>query len=220
MKNKKNSNRKNKKNSNPNVKNKKNSNSNLDSYQMGATAIFTHIRDGEVINIEIVCNKFPDEALVYALNVAFSKSVAAGSPPTPFNNFYLGLGEANRSFTATDRADNSATHPTGAGNGIHALATEFETYTEGTRPEWIPQILGDHGLIELSNVGAEAVYTVGAVGSVDINSAFLITANDKTGASDISTTRLCSGFKFAAPRTLIDNDVFKVGYILRTQSIT
>jgi len=189
--------------------------------EYGATGIFEHIRNGEVINREVIHNLFPDESLVYALNVAFANSVAAGTPPTPFGGFYIALGTNNRSFVSTDVANDSASHPLGAGNGIHSLAIEFENYTEAGRPEWVPQVLATVTVLDLSNVGAEALFTVGAIGgTVDINTCFIMSNNDKTGNSDDLNARLFSGFKFANVKTLTDNDTFKVGYILKAQSIT
>jgi len=177
--------------------------------KLGGEFRFQQIRDGEVVDEGLAANLFVNEGLVYALNSAFADFV--GGAPTPIGNFYIGLAQANRTWQASD---SSAT--------IHTVSTEFELYDEATRGQWAPQQLAIPGTIELSDSGAEATFTIGDLsgvgGQATIYGAFLISSNTKDGSSDSGST-LVAGSNFTSPRVVFQSDVFKIGYILRAQSV-
>ena len=180
----------------------------LEQLKVGGEFYFIHERDGEVLAKESSLNLFVNEGLVYALNSAFGVSV--GGAPTPYANLYIGLAQANRAWQATDVA---AT--------INTVANEFNLYNSSLRPAWSPQALSTISSIELSDAGAEATYTVGDLSSVggtaNLYGAFLISASNNDGSSD-ATAVLMAGSNFPAPRSILQGDVFKVGYVLKSES--
>jgi len=163
----------------------------------------THERNGEVLWNDKVENLIVDEGLIYILNTALGVSV--GGAPTPIPQFYIGLSAANRAWQSTDKAVD-----------IITVAQEVVDYSETARPSWTPQALAMAGTVSLSNSGSEAVYTLTA--DATIYSAFLISASSKTSSGDASAT-LISGKEFTTQRTLLNGDVFRVGYDIVASSV-
>jgi len=177
--------------------------------KLSGTFYFKHIRNGKIIDEGTFKNKFMNEGLVYALNSAFG--VPVGGAPSPVANWYIGLSTANRTWLAGDSAE------TIGGSG--GVAAELEDYDEATRQAWLPQALALTSSIELDSTGAEATFTINAASSV--YGAFIIDNNDKSGVTDAASNILVAGSNFTnAPRSLEDEDVFKVGYILPASSLT
>ena len=144
---------------------------------------FEHIRNGVVIDTEVVDNIIPAEGIAYILNSA----VNGGSQ---FTNWYVGLFEAN--YTPLT-GDTMATFP--------ASATETTAYDETARVVFVDDALSS-GL--WSNAGSPAEFTINA--SKTIYGGFITSGSVKGGTTGV----LLSAVKAGTSKAVVDNDVLKV----------
>jgi hypothetical protein len=145
---------------------------------------FEHIRNGEVIDTEVVKNIIPTEGIDFILNAALNGG-------TQFSTWYIGLFEANYTPLA---ADTMATFP--------ASATETTTaYDETTRVALVDGALAA-GL--WSNAASPAEFTFNA--SKTIYGGFISSGSTKGGTTGV----LLSAVKAATSKAVVDNDVLRI----------
>jgi hypothetical protein len=145
---------------------------------------FEHIRNGVVIDTEVVKNIIPAEGITYILNAALN----GGSQ---FTSWYVGVFEAD--YTPLT-GDTMATFP--------ASATESTTaYDETARVAFVDDALAG-GL--WSNAGSPAEFTFNATKT--IYGGFITSGSVKGGTTGV----LVSAVKAGTSKAVVDNDVLKV----------
>ncbi len=92
---------------------------------------------------------------------------------------------------------------------VTANSTEWTTYDETTRPEWVESAVSAQSL---SNLASRAVFTANATATV--RGAFLVSNSTKSGAAG----KLFAANRFAADRSVGATDVLNVGYSLTAAS--
>jgi hypothetical protein len=149
----------------------------------GFEYLFEFIRDGVVIDSEVVHNLLPIEGIDHILGVTF-KSVA------PVATWYIGLFEGNYTPTSTDVA---ATFP--------ALATECTTYDEATRREWVEGTITTGAV---NNSASRAEFTSNA--NKTIYGGFVASASAKSSTGGV----LMSVVRFSSPKQFDVGTVLRV----------
>lgn len=145
---------------------------------------FEHIRDGAVIDTEVVRNVIPAEGITYILNAA----VNGGSQ---FSTWYVGLFEGN--YTPLT-GDTMATFP--------ASATETTTaYNEAARVLHVDGALAS-GL--WSNTASPADFTFNATKT--IYGGFISSGSVKGGTTGV----LLSAVKAATSKAVVSGDILRV----------
>jgi hypothetical protein len=145
---------------------------------------FEHIRNGVVIDTEVVDNIIPDEGRDYLMNAGLN----AG---TQFSTWYIGLYENN--YTPVD-GDTMATFPASAGE----LTT---SYDETARVTLVDGALDD-GL--WGNVASPAEFTFNATKTV--RGGFISSGSVKNGTTGV----LLSAVKAGTAKNVEDTDVLRV----------
>lgn len=141
------------------------------------------VKDGVVIDSEVVHNLIPTEGLNHIVGVALK----GGAQNT---SWYVGLFEGNYTPIASDTA---ATFP--------AVATECTTYDETTRPVWTG---GSVVTGAVSNAASRAEFTSNA--NKTIYGGFVSSASAKGG----TTGTLVSVVRFSSPKTFDSGSVLRV----------
>lgn len=149
----------------------------------GFTYLAEQIRDGVVIDREVVHNLMPTEGLNHMLGVTFKSATQAAT-------WYIGLFEGNYTPTLSDTA---AAFP--------AAATETTAYAETTRVEFNE---GSIASGSLDNSANKAEFTFNAIKTV--YGGFISSASAKGG----TTGALTSVVRFASPKAFAVGDVFRV----------
>jgi hypothetical protein len=141
------------------------------------------IRNGEVVDSEVVHNLLPTEGINYLL----SAGLKGGSQVT---TWYIGLFEGNYVPQSTDTA---ATFP--------GLATECTGYSEAARVEWVE---GSVAAGTVNNSASRAEFTSNALKTIYGG---FITSNPNKGAA---TGTLLSVVRFSSPKTFELDSVLRV----------
>lgn len=141
------------------------------------------LKNGEVVDSEVVHNLIPTEGLNHMLATEF-----AGG--TPVATWYIGLYEANYTPVAGDTAATFV-----------GLATETTTYTEATRRAFVPGAVAGGSV---SNTASKAEFTSSA--NKTVYGAFMTSAAAKGATSGV----LISAVKFASPKTFDLDSVLRV----------
>lgn len=142
------------------------------------------IRDGEVVDTEVVHNLIPTEGLNYLLNAALKGG-------TPVAAWYVGIFEGDYTPVA---GDTMATFPT--------AATESTAYSEAQRR---PLVLGATTAGATDNTASKAEFTGNAAGKV-IYGGFVASQPAKGATSGV----LVSAVRFAAAKNLGVGDILRV----------
>lgn len=150
-----------------------------------------HIRDGKVIDEEILKNLVVDQGLNYLLSV----SLAAGSQ---LSSWYLGIFEGNYTPVPTDTA---AT--------IAANSTECSAYAGGARKPWTPGAVASKSV---SNSASRGDFVFNATKT--IYGAFLISNATINGTSGT----LFSAARFATSKAVVNNDELLLTYTFNASS--
>lgn len=150
----------------------------------GFTYTVETIKDGQVIDTDVVTNLIPIEGLNDMLGVWLK----GGTQPA---GFYVGLYEGN--YTPVP-GDTAAAFP--------AAATELTAYDEATR---VALVLGSVASGAVSNAANPAVFT-GSTNGKQAMGGFISTAPAK-GAT---TGTLASAVRFTSPKSLDDGTVLRV----------
>jgi hypothetical protein len=151
--------------------------------RIGFRYVFEHIRDGVVIDTEIVDNIIPAEGIAYILNAA----VNGGAQ---FTSWYIGIFEAN--YTPLT-GDTMATFP--------ASSTESTAYDEAAR---VPLVDGALASGLWSNAASPAEFTMNAPKT--IYGGFITSGSVKAGTTGV----LLSAVKAGTSKPVIAGDVLKV----------
>lgn len=151
--------------------------------KLGALYLIELIRDGVVIDSEVVHNLIPLEGLNYLLSSEFKGTAV---PAT----WYIGLYEGNY---APQLSDTAAAFP--------AAATETTTFNEATRVAFVPGAVAG-GTVD--NSASPAIFTFNALKT--IYGGFMTSASAKGAV----TGSLISAVRFASPKTPNIGDVLKV----------
>ena len=141
------------------------------------------VKDGVVIDSEVVHNLIPTEGLDYILSTALK----GGSQSALW---YVGLYEGNYTPLASETA---ATFP--------AVATECTTYSEATRPAWTGGAVATGAV---SNVASRAEFT--STTDKTVYGGFVVSASGKGG----TTGTLISVVRFSSPKTFDSGSVLRV----------
>ncbi len=141
-----------------------------------------HIRNGEVIDREVIHNLLPTEGANHALDVLLHQA-------TQIATWYIGLYEGNYTPLLTDTA---ATFP--------ASATELTTYAEASRVAFVESAAS--GGVS-SNAASKAEFTSNS--NKIIYGGFITSASAKGATSGI----LLSAVKFSSPKTFDSGDIFR-----------
>lgn len=142
------------------------------------------IRDGEVIDTEVVHNLIPYEGINYLLDAGLKGA-------TPYTNWYIGLYEGN--YTPTPN-DTMATFP--------AAATELTAYAETQRE---PLVLGATAMGAADNMASKAEFT-GTTDGKRAMGGFVAS----TPAKGASTGVLISAVKFSSPKPIDAGTILRV----------
>ena len=153
--------------------------------------VLQHIRDGEVIDEEILSNLVVDQGLNYLL----SAGLAAGSQ---LSSWYLGLFEGNYTPVPSDTA------ATIAGN-----STECSAYTGGARKAWTPGAVASKSV---SNSASRGDFIFNATKT--IYGAFLISNATISGTSGT----LFSAARFATAKNVVNLDEMLITYSFTASS--
>lgn len=145
-----------------------------------------HIRDGEVVGEYDFHNGIVDEGMEYLLDVGFYTS---GTKET---NWYVGLVD-NSAFSSFANSDVMSSH---------AGWTEFTSYTESNRPEWVAGAASSRAVTNASTVD----FSVNASGT--LKGIFIVSDNTKGGTSGV----LWSTAAFASTINVSNGDTFKITY--------
>jgi hypothetical protein len=149
----------------------------------GFTYLVEVVKDGVVVDSEVVHNLMPTEGLNYMLSTAI-KGTAGLSP------WYIGLYEGNYTPVGTDTAA-----------GFPAAATETTAYTEATRVEFNE---GTVAAGAADNSANRAEFTFNAAKTV--YGGFISSASAKGGVSGV----LLSAVRFSSPKVLEIGAVLRV----------
>jgi hypothetical protein len=141
------------------------------------------VKNGVVIDTEVVHNLWPTEGINHMLNAEFKGGAQAST-------WYVGLFEGNYTPTIADVA---STFP--------ALATECITYVEATRPVWTS---GSVVSGNVNNSASKAEFTSSA--NKTIYGGFLTSAAAKGATSGV----LGSIVRFASPKAFDADTVLRV----------
>ena len=149
----------------------------------------------ELLSEDVQHNIIPNEALDNLLNVWLTGSAQVSSR-------YVALFSADSTPAATWTSAN-----------FHATnTTEFEGYSESTRPLW------NHGTVatqSISNSANKAVFTI--TSPATLYGAALLSASAKDGTGD-SSGLLYAATRFSASRPVVATDVVNVQYDLTAAS--
>lgn len=151
--------------------------------------VFEHelIRDGVSLGVMRDPNIVVNEGLNSILSVVFN----AG---TQITAWFVGIFEGNYTPVATDTAAN-----------ITANSTESTAYDEATRVAWVEAAPSGQSI---TNAASKATFTMNATKT--IYGAFLASASAKSA----TTGTLMAASKFAAARSVVDNDQLLITYAL------
>jgi hypothetical protein len=150
--------------------------------------VFEHevIRDGESLGVMRDRNIVVNEGLDHILSVIFN----AGTQET---TWYVGIYHDNITPVAGDTA---------ASNGWTETTTQYD---EANRPTWVEAAPSGQ---QVTNSASKATFTMNA--TLTIYGALLIADNVKGG----TTGPLMSASKFAASRSVVDNDQLLITYTI------
>lgn len=137
-------------------------------------------------------NLITTEGLTYLIDVGIANG-------TKLASWYVSLFSGNVTVLSTWTAANYV-----------ANATEFTNYDEANRPTYTP---GTPAAGAVDNLSSRATFTIG-VGGGTVRGGALISSNVKSGVAG----SLYAAARFAADRTLVEDDVFNVGYTLTLTS--
>ncbi len=141
-----------------------------------------HIRDGNVIDTEVVHNLVPDEGIEYILRGALLSG-------TPITSWSVAIFEGN--YTPTT----SVTAVT-----VTAASTECVSYSGTTRVGWT----GAYAAGTADNSASKAEFTMTA--DKTVYGAFLVSNNTKGG----NTGTLLSIARFNSPKSLETTDILRI----------
>jgi len=133
-----------------------------------------------------------DEGLNDILGVYFKSGSATAT-------WYLGLKGTNQTPASGWNAA-----------GIGTQFTEFTSYTEGTREEWVE---GSVSAKSLSNTASPAEFNINGSGTV--YGAFIVSTNTKSGTTGIMWC--CSDFGVSRP--VVSGDLLKVVYSITSSDV-
>lgn len=151
--------------------------------------VFEHevIRDGKSLGVYRDRNIVVNEGLNHILGAVFNAA-------TQITAWYVGIFEGNYTPLATDTAAN-----------ITANSTECTAYDEATRVAWVEAAPSGQSI---TNSASKATFTMNATKTV--YGAFLVSASAKSA----TTGTLVAASKFAAARSVVDNDSLLLTYTL------
>lgn len=142
-----------------------------------------HVRDGQVIDREVVRNLMPTEGVNHMLSTQFKGTAQVAT-------WYIGIYEGNYTPTIADTAA-----------GLPAAATETTAYTAATRVEFVEGAVSG-GSLDNSASKAEFVFNAAKT----IYGAFMSSVATKGAVSGV----LASVVKFSSPKTFGSGDTLRV----------
>jgi hypothetical protein len=154
-----------------------------DAIKVGFTYKVDAIKDGVVIDTEIVTNLVPEEGISHILNVIFNS--AAAQP-----NWYIGLFVGDYTPASTDTMAS-----------LIATAIETTAYSEATRPQFVS---GAEAAGSVDNSASPALFSINA--PITVYGGFICPSATKgsTSGPAISVVR------FASPKVLDVGVTFRV----------
>jgi hypothetical protein len=151
--------------------------------KLGFTYTIETVRNGVVVDTEVVHNIIPTEGINYLLNVGFKGGAQNAT-------WYLGLYSGN--YTATS-ADTMAAFPAAATESVAYAETARQTFTSGSV-----------AVGSLDNSASVATFTSNAAQT--IYGGFMSSSSVKAGTSGV----LASVVRFGSPKVLGIGDLLKV----------
>lgn len=155
----------------------------MSALKVGFNYLVEVVRDGQVIDSEIVRNLVPTEGLNHFLNVEFKGT-------TQVLSWYLAIFEGNYTPTAADTAA-----------ALPAAATECTAYDEATREAFVAGTVAG-GILD--NTASRAEFTMNATKT--IYGAFMTSAPAKGATTGV----VVSSVRFSAAKSLVATDVLRV----------
>ena len=150
-----------------------------------------HIRNGEVIDEEVLKNLVVNEGL----NDMLAVYLQGGTQKT---TWYLGVFEGNYTPVATDTAST-----------IAASSTESSAYSGGVRPTWTPAAPSGQSI---TNSASRASFTFNATKT--IYGAFLISSSAIGGTSGV----MFSAARFSTAKAVVNTDQLLLTYTFNASS--
>jgi hypothetical protein len=144
-----------------------------------------HVRGGKVIGRYTVPNGIVDVGLNFLLDVMFHGTAAVAT-------WYIGLVN-NAGFSAFANADTM---------GSHAGWTEWTSYDEATREEWLEDAAATRSITN----STPAEFTISASGTLK---GIFVTSNNTKGGT---TGTLWSTASFTSTIPVQDNDIIRITY--------
>ncbi len=155
----------------------------MSTLKVGVNYLVEVIRNGRVIDTEVVHNLVPTEGLNHFLNVEFKGT-------TQVLSWYLAIFEGNYTPTAADTAA-----------ALPAAATECTAYDEATREAFVAGTVAG-GIVD--NTASRAEFTMNATKT--IYGAFMTSAPAKGATTGV----VVSSVRFSAAKSLVATDVLRV----------